>query len=153
MHVCVCLCTHSCSLENNFLKHVLGPPGSTVARNPPANAGDTGMIPGLGRSHMLWGNSHDYWAGVLQLLKPAHLEPVLTREVTAVRSPCTSNWRLVPTHCNERKPACSNEDAVQAKKKFFFTHDENKHTHKSKTWSCVTDFLQILIQELPQMFS
>ena len=30
--------------------------GSTVVKNPPANAGDTGSIPGLGRSHMLWSN-------------------------------------------------------------------------------------------------
>ena len=27
-------------------------PGSTVVKNPPANAGDTGLSPGLGRSHM-----------------------------------------------------------------------------------------------------
>ena len=31
-----------------------GFPGGTVVRNPPANAGDTGSIPGPGRSHMLW---------------------------------------------------------------------------------------------------
>ena len=29
-------------------------PGGTVVKNPPANAGDTGSIPGPGRSHMLW---------------------------------------------------------------------------------------------------
>ena len=35
--------------------------------------------------------SHNYWACVPQLLKPAHLEPVLpTREATAVRSQCTA---------------------------------------------------------------
>ena len=28
-------------------------PGGTVVRNPPANAGDTGLSPGSGRSHML----------------------------------------------------------------------------------------------------
>ena len=28
-------------------------PGDTVVKNPPANAGDTGSSPGLGRSHML----------------------------------------------------------------------------------------------------
>ena len=28
-------------------------PGGPVVKNPPANAGDTGSIPGLGRSHML----------------------------------------------------------------------------------------------------
>ena len=27
-------------------------PGGAVVKNPPANAGDTGLIPGLGRSHM-----------------------------------------------------------------------------------------------------
>ena len=31
-------------------------PGSPVVKNPPANAGDTGLIPGPGRSHMPWGN-------------------------------------------------------------------------------------------------
>ena len=32
-------------------------PGGSVIRNPPADAGDTGLIPGLGQSHMhvrLW---------------------------------------------------------------------------------------------------
>ena len=31
-------------------------PGGVVVKNPPANAGDTGSIPGPGRSHMLWSN-------------------------------------------------------------------------------------------------
>ena len=31
-------------------------PGGAVVKNPPANAGDTGSIPGPGRSHMLWSN-------------------------------------------------------------------------------------------------
>ena len=31
-------------------------PGGSVVKNPPANAGDTGSIPGLGRSHMPWSN-------------------------------------------------------------------------------------------------
>ena len=29
-------------------------PGGTMVKNPPANAGDTGSIPGPGRSHMPW---------------------------------------------------------------------------------------------------
>ena len=29
-----------------------GFPGGTVVKNPPANSGDTGSSPGLGRSHM-----------------------------------------------------------------------------------------------------
>ena len=31
-------------------------PDGTVVKNPPTNAGDVGLIPGLGRFHMLWGN-------------------------------------------------------------------------------------------------
>ena len=31
-------------------------PGGAVLKNPPANAGDTGSIPGPGRSHMPWNN-------------------------------------------------------------------------------------------------
>ena len=29
-------------------------PGGTVVENPPANSGDAGLSPGLGRSHMPW---------------------------------------------------------------------------------------------------
>ena len=31
-------------------------PGGLVVKNPPASAGDTGLIPGLGRFHMPWGS-------------------------------------------------------------------------------------------------
>ena len=31
-------------------------PGGAVVENPPANVGDMGLIPGLGRSHMPWSN-------------------------------------------------------------------------------------------------
>ena len=31
-------------------------PGGAVVKNPPANAGDKGSIPGPGRSHMPWSN-------------------------------------------------------------------------------------------------
>ena len=34
----------------------VGFPGGTVVKNLPANAGDTGSIPGLGRSHMARSN-------------------------------------------------------------------------------------------------
>ena len=41
-------------------------PGGTVDKNPPANTGDTGLIPGLERFHMPWSN----WA---QALEPMNL--------------------------------------------------------------------------------
>ena len=31
-------------------------PGGAVVKNPPSNAGDTGLTSGLGRSHMPWSN-------------------------------------------------------------------------------------------------
>ena len=31
-------------------------PGGAVVKNPPANAGDMGSSPGVGRSHMPWSN-------------------------------------------------------------------------------------------------
>ena len=43
--------------KNRILKKVRrGFPGGSVVKNLSANARDTGSIPDLGRSHMLWGN-------------------------------------------------------------------------------------------------
>ena len=60
-------------------------PSGAVVKNPPANAGDRGSIPGLGRSHMPQSNyahapqllSLRPRARVPQLLKHVRLEPVL----------------------------------------------------------------------------
>ena len=39
-----------------YSENYRGFPGSAVVKNPPANAGDTGLSPGLGRSHMSQSN-------------------------------------------------------------------------------------------------
>ena len=44
------------SEERVIKKNMQGFPGGTVVENLPANAGDTGSSPGLGRSHMPWSN-------------------------------------------------------------------------------------------------
>ena len=54
-------------------------PSGPVFKNLPANAGDTGLIPGQGRFHMAWGK----WAPVLQLLSPCS-------RACAIRSPHTA---------------------------------------------------------------
>ena len=41
------------TISKNFFRDF---PGGAVVKNPPANAGDMGSIPGPGRSHMLWSN-------------------------------------------------------------------------------------------------
>ena len=50
--------------STTFKKSLWGFPGGAVVENLPANAGDTGSSPGLGRSHMPWSN----WAREPQLL-------------------------------------------------------------------------------------
>ena len=92
--------------------------GGTAVKNPPANAGDTGSSPGPGRSHMPQSNqacvpqllslcsraqppSHNYWAHMPQLLKPACLEPMLHREEPPQWEDRVPQWRVVaPAHRN-----------------------------------------------------
>lgn len=69
----------------------LGFPVGTVVKQPPAGAGDAGLIPGLARLHLLWSN----WDHELQLLKPPCPQPALHES---------------PTRRSQRKPASSNED-------------------------------------------
>ena len=74
--------------SNHSIKSLVDFSGGLVVKNPSANAGHTGSIPGLGRSPMLWGNS----THVPQLLSPHTLEPVL----------CNKR-----SHCNEGQPTVS----------------------------------------------
>ena len=56
-----------------------------MVENLPANAGDTGSSPGLGRSHMPWSN----WACEPQLLSLRVWSLCsATREAATVRGPC-----------------------------------------------------------------
>ena len=67
--------------------HLLGFPGGAVVENPPANAGDTGSSPGLGRSHMLRSN----WAREPQLLSLRVWSLCsATKEAAIVRGPRTA---------------------------------------------------------------
>ena len=66
-------------------------PGGAVVKNPPANAGDTGLSPGLGSSHMPWSTK----ARVPQLLslrsrahEPQLLSPFATTTETRAPRAC-----------------------------------------------------------------
>ena len=76
----------------------------TVDKNPPASAGDTGSVPGLGRLHMLWANKpvHHNCGAVL----PSAWDQPLQREAHAPQ------WR-VASACNTRESLCWNEDPAQ----------------------------------------
>ena len=111
----------------------MGLPGGLAVKNPPANTGDTGLIPGLGRSHMLQSScAHTphllspYWAHEPQLLKPEHPRAHALQQETLPQweSPALP-WRVAPTHHNLLKFTCSNEDPVMPKinklrNKYFF---------------------------------
>ena len=66
---------------------IWGFPGGAVVEKPPANAGDTGLSPGLGRSHMPRSN----WAREPQLLSLRVWSLCSTvREATITRGPRTA---------------------------------------------------------------
>ena len=94
-------------------RYRLGFPGGTVDRNLPTNAGDTSSILRPGDSTCLGATKpvcHNYWARVLQLLKPVCLEPVLCN----TGSHCDEK----PVHHDDSKsqsPRCSNKDSVLPK--------------------------------------
>ena len=74
-------------------------PGGSVVKNPPANAGDMGSIPGLGISC------------VRQATKPVHHN----KRSHLNEKPVHCNQRVAPTSYNQRKPRLNNEDPVQPK--------------------------------------
>ena len=68
-------------------KESWGFPGGAVVENLPANAGDTGLSPGLGRSHMPRSN---YAREPQSLSLRVWSLCSTTREATIVRGPCTA---------------------------------------------------------------
>ena len=58
--------------------------GDPVVKSLPANSGNMGSIPGLGRFHMSWGS----WAHTPQLLKPMSLSLCFTTSGGLIAKPC-----------------------------------------------------------------
>ena len=94
-----------------------GSPGGPVIRNPLANAGDTGSIPGLGRFHGATKLMHyNYFActpepasGSYGSLQTSSLR---TREATTMKSPHTTTREQSPL-ATVRERQCNNEDPAQ----------------------------------------
>ena len=95
-----------------------GFPGGSVVRNPPANAGDTGLIPDPARSHMLQSNKamrHNYLACAPELMKPVHLR-VHTQQGNPPQWEARPPYETGAPAChNWRKHPCSNKDPAQPK--------------------------------------
>ena len=91
----------------------MGFPGDTVDRNPPANAGDTGLIPGPGRFLVLAHMPRATKARVLPLPKPVHSrvqEPQLLSPVLQLLKP----MRLEPGLHSEQPARRSKDEALRA---------------------------------------
>ena len=75
-------------------------PGGPVVKNLPASAGDMGLIPGMGRFHMLQSSS----AYKPQLLKPAHSLKSLCSATS--EKPTHHNYSVTPaatdTQCSQK---------------------------------------------------
>jgi len=131
-----CLTKPWSSVENTYnIKYeiwMLGFPGGSVVKNPPASAGDRGSIPDPGRSGMLWSN----WAHRLQLLslcsraqEPQLLSPCVTAtEAIRPQSPCSETREAIternlsaatrnsPYFLQLEKSPSSNKDPAQQNK-------------------------------------
>ena len=97
-----------------------------MAKNLPANVGDTGSIPDPGRSHMPWSNEAHESQLVKSTCLRAHALP--TRQATTMRSPCT---RELPLLAETGEKPSSNEDPVQPKIKKKRRKEKKKKNKKS----------------------
>ena len=84
-----------------------GFPGGSVVKNLPASAGDTGLIPGPGRSHVPRSNQ----ARVCHTTEAAALEPVLCNK----RRRRVENQRVAPRLLQLGENPQSNKDTIQPK--------------------------------------
>ena len=75
------------------------------------NAGDIGLIPGPGRSHMLLGQLSPCSA----TSEPALLEPALCNKRSHHDETLCTATKSNPAHPNEREPKCSEKDPAQPK--------------------------------------
>ena len=103
---------HIYTIDTMFYKIDRDFPGGAVVGSLPANAGDMGLSPGLGGSHMPWSD----WAHAPQLLslrsgacEPQPLSPrATTTEARALWGPRSTTKRghrnEKPVHCNEEWP-------------------------------------------------
>ena len=94
-------------LFSHIKRTALGFPDGPVVKNPPCNAGDMGSMLGPG-------TKIPHASGQLSLWGATPAVYALQREANTMRS---RNWRVSPAHHNKRKPACSNKDPAQPKKK------------------------------------
>ena len=132
-----------------------------MRKNPPANAGDTGLIPGprknphaLGQpgpctttaEPALGAREPQLWAWEAPLLSP-HLEPGSHQRWACAPAVCSPQqekplqWeahapqrRVAPACCNWRKPVGNNKDSAQPIHTLIFKKEDRKPVGNSPFW-------------------
>ena len=99
-----------------------GFPGVSVAKNLPGSAGDTGSVPGLGRSHVQRSNE----AREPQLLKPGHPEPLFHNR----RSHCSEKLVRAPREepARQQRPNAFKNKCAIVLKCFIHAHPRTAAT-------------------------
>ena len=93
-----------------FKKQLMGFPGGAVVESLPANAGDTGSSPGLGRSHM----PQSSWAREPQLLSLRVWSLCsAAREATIVRGPAHRDEEWPPLATTRESPRTETKTQTQ----------------------------------------
>ena len=133
--------------------------GGAVGKNLPANARDTGLMPGPGWSHMP--RSKKARAPQLLSLRSRARKPQLLSLQATTTEACmprahtpqqekppqgeahTPQWRVAPACCNERKPACSNKDPTLPK--IINRIKSLKKNLKKRKWNCGVVFFYLTI--------
>ena len=101
----------------------MGFPGGAVVENLPANAGDTGSSPGLGRSHM----PRSSWAREPQIAEPARLEPVPRDGRGRDRErPAHRNEERSPHRDEEWPPLAANRESPHTNQRLNTAKNKNK---------------------------
>ena len=100
------------------------PPGGSVVKNPPASAGDIGLIPDAGRPRVPRNSGPVLWHPDSRTLEPVQKAP--RREARAPRgraAPCSP--QLEKSLCGREDPAQPEINTVVSKKIFFYVKSHN----------------------------
>ena len=85
-------------------------PGGPVVKNPPANVGDTGLIPGPGRSHIPWVTKlvhHSYWAPSSRDHVPQQEKPVQREAHKLQRRIAPRSLQLEKARVQQQRPSAA----------------------------------------------
>ena len=117
-------------------------PGGSVVKNPTANSGDRGSIPGPGRSHMPRATQpvcHNYWACALDPMSRNCWDPSTLELCSATRKAlqgegCTTQWGRSPHLPQLERSLHSSEDPTQPKRNKIIYKKKKRWGLRTSWW-------------------